>query len=153
MVKRVVDGIMQPYLSQEQHPTRGRTWSRSPNLGAIVAVSLLHRSGYFTQHLDSSGWQTEAPAEWNVADFCEDLRPIVTISIEGRPVQLRAWKFDVRGVGGYVVPVYLLDSDLPTNSDWDRTLTHSLWWGCALSLMPRSCIRRGRTAHAAGIGV
>lgn len=97
----------------------------------IVAVSLLHRSGYFTQHLDSSGWQTEAPAEWNVADFCEDLRPIVTISIEGRPVQLRAWKFDVRGVGGYVVPVYLLDSDLPANSDWDRTLTRTLYGGDA----------------------
>ena len=37
---------MQPYLSQEQHPTRGRTWSRSPNLGAIVAVSL-HGHRYF----------------------------------------------------------------------------------------------------------
>jgi len=24
VVKRVVDGIMQPYLAQEQHPTRGR---------------------------------------------------------------------------------------------------------------------------------
>jgi CubicO group peptidase (beta-lactamase class C family) len=46
VVKRVVDGIMQPYLSQEQHPTRGRTWSRSPNLGAIVAVSL-HGHRYF----------------------------------------------------------------------------------------------------------
>jgi hypothetical protein len=46
VVKRVVDGIMQPYLSQEQHPTRGRTWSRSPNLGAIVAVSQ-HGHRYF----------------------------------------------------------------------------------------------------------
>ena len=46
VVKRVVDGIMQPYLAQGQHPTRGRTWSRSPNLGAIVAVSL-HGHRYF----------------------------------------------------------------------------------------------------------
>ena len=45
-VKRVVDGIMQPYLAQGQHATRGRTWSRSPNLGAIVAVSL-HGHRYF----------------------------------------------------------------------------------------------------------
>jgi CubicO group peptidase (beta-lactamase class C family) len=46
VVKRVVDGIMQPYLSQGQHPTRGRTWSRAPNLGAIVAVSV-HGHRYF----------------------------------------------------------------------------------------------------------
>src|SRR5436190_21866683 len=35
VVKRVVDGIMQPYLAQGQRGLpRGRTWSRSPNLGA-----------------------------------------------------------------------------------------------------------------------
>src|SRR5947199_7039358 len=47
VVKRVVDGIMQPYLAQGQRGLpRGRTWSRSPNLGAIVAVSL-HGHRYF----------------------------------------------------------------------------------------------------------
>ena len=47
VVKRVVDGIMQPYLAQGQRKLpRGPTWSRSPNLGAIVAVSL-HGHRYF----------------------------------------------------------------------------------------------------------
>jgi CubicO group peptidase (beta-lactamase class C family) len=46
-VKRVVDGIMQPYLAQEQRSSpRGGVWRRSPNLGAIVAVSL-HGHRYF----------------------------------------------------------------------------------------------------------
>src|SRR5919198_685378 len=45
-VKRVVDGIMQPYLAQGQRSTGGRRWSRSPDLGAIVAVSL-HGHRYF----------------------------------------------------------------------------------------------------------
>jgi CubicO group peptidase (beta-lactamase class C family) len=46
-VKRVVDGIMQPYLAQEQRTIpRGGMWRRSPNLGAIVAVSL-HGHRYF----------------------------------------------------------------------------------------------------------
>ncbi len=45
-VKRTVDGIMQPYLAQGQRRARGRTWSRSPDLGAIVAVSL-HGHRYF----------------------------------------------------------------------------------------------------------
>jgi CubicO group peptidase (beta-lactamase class C family) len=46
-VRRVVDGIMQPYLAQEQRSARGRTWSRSPHLGAIVAVSLHGRRYFF----------------------------------------------------------------------------------------------------------
>jgi CubicO group peptidase (beta-lactamase class C family) len=46
VVKRVVDGIMQPYLAQEQRSAGGRVWRRSPNLGAIVAVSL-HGHRYF----------------------------------------------------------------------------------------------------------
>jgi CubicO group peptidase (beta-lactamase class C family) len=46
-VKQVVDGIMQPYLAQEQRTIpRGGMWRRSPNLGAIVAVSL-HGHRYF----------------------------------------------------------------------------------------------------------
>ena len=47
VVKRVVDDIMQPYLAQEQRSSpRGGVWRRSPNLGAIVAVSL-HGHRYF----------------------------------------------------------------------------------------------------------
>src|SRR6266545_6405231 len=46
-VKRVVDGIMEPYLAQGQRTLpRGPTWRRSPDLGAIVAVSL-HGHRYF----------------------------------------------------------------------------------------------------------
>ena len=45
-VKRIVDGIMQPYLAQGQRNAGGRRWSRSPDLGTIVAVSL-HGHRYF----------------------------------------------------------------------------------------------------------
>ncbi|HEV8418618.1 MAG TPA: serine hydrolase [Candidatus Udaeobacter sp.] len=45
-VKRVVDGIMQPYLAQGQRMAGGHPWKRSPFLGTIVAVSL-HGHRYF----------------------------------------------------------------------------------------------------------
>jgi glycogen phosphorylase len=32
-------------------------------------------------------------------------------------------------LGGYIVPVVLLDADLPENAEWDRTLTHFLYGG------------------------
>ena len=46
VVKQVVDGIMQPYLAQGTRMAGGHRWSRSPDLGAIVAVSL-HGHRYF----------------------------------------------------------------------------------------------------------
>jgi starch phosphorylase len=94
-----------------------------------VGVSLLHRKGYFYQRLDPSGWQTEEPVEWVVEDYLEEQSPRISVTLEGRQVLVRAWKFDVVGSGGFVVPVYLLDTDLPDNGDWDRTLTHFLYGG------------------------
>jgi starch phosphorylase len=95
----------------------------------MVAVTLLHRKGYFYQRLDTSGWQTEEPAEWVVGDFLQEQSPRVTVKLEGRPVQIRAWKYEVKGVSGATVPVYLLDCDLPENTEWDRKLTHYLYGG------------------------
>jgi starch phosphorylase len=95
----------------------------------MVAVTLLHRKGYFYQRLDTSGWQTEEPAEWVVQDFLQEMPPRVTVKLEGRPVQICAWKYEVKGISGFVVPVYLLDCDLPENTEWDRKLTDYLYGG------------------------
>lgn len=95
----------------------------------MIAVSLLHRKGYFFQKLDDTGWQTEAPAEWSVEDFLIELPNRVSVIIEGRTVMLRAWKYDLIGFSGSVVPVYFLDADVEENSEWDRTLTHHLYGG------------------------
>lgn len=95
----------------------------------LIAVTLLHRKGYFYQKLDPAGWQTEEPAEWVVEDFLEEMPQRAAVEIEGRTVTIRCWKYVVVGLSGGKVPVYLLDTDLPENTDWDRTLTHFLYGG------------------------
>jgi starch phosphorylase len=95
----------------------------------IVAVSLLHRKGYFYQRLDPNGWQREEPAEWVVEDFLIEMPERVSVVIEGRSVQIRAWKYLVTGIAGFEVPVYFLDTYLPENSESDKTLTHYLYGG------------------------
>ena len=97
----------------------------------LLAVTLLHRKGYFHQRLDESGWQHEEPSEWRIEDFLKELEPRVAVTIEGRQVQLRAWEYEVKGMSGFSVPVFLLDADLPENAEWDRTLTHFLYGGDA----------------------
>jgi starch phosphorylase len=96
---------------------------------AMLAVTLLHRKGYFYQRLDGGGRQIEEPVDWAVNDFLTELPQRVSVTIEGRAVALRAWKYDVAGPGDFSVPVYFLDSDVPENSEWDRTLTHYLYGG------------------------
>ena len=97
----------------------------------MVAVTLLHRKGYFHQKLDSNGWQTESPAEWPVEKFCRELPGRAYALIEGRTVQLRAWRYLVKGISGHEIPVILLDADLPDNTEWDRRLTDLLYGGDA----------------------
>ena len=95
----------------------------------MIAITLLHRKGYFYQKLDENGWQREEPVEWVVEDFLEEMPERASVTIEGRTVQLRAWRYDVVGIGGFQVPVYFLDTDLSGNTEWDRTLTHFLYGG------------------------
>ena len=96
-----------------------------PTLG----VTLLYRMGYFTQKLDASGWQSETPTDWKVESYVTEMSPRVTVGLEDRTIHLRAWKYEVKGISGFTVPVFLLDADLQENSEWDRTLTHCLYGG------------------------
>ena len=95
----------------------------------MVAVSLLYRKGYFTQRLAEDGSQTEEPVEWNVADFLTEESARTSVPIENRRLELRCWKYAVKGVHGFEVPVYFLDADLPSNTEFDRNLTGSLYGG------------------------
>ena len=93
----------------------------------MVGVTLLHRKGYFRQHLDDKGNQSENPFDWNPEDFLEPMVPRVSVTIEGRPVHIRAWRRFVEGISGYAIPVYFLDTALPENTEWDQTLTDHLY--------------------------
>jgi starch phosphorylase len=95
----------------------------------MVAVTLLPRKGYFHQELDAQGNQIETPEAWNVADRLKPLAPRVTVVIEKRQVQIRAWRYDAIGVTGGVVPVIYLDTDIAGNDRQDREITQSLYGG------------------------
>jgi starch phosphorylase len=92
----------------------------------LVAVTLLHRRGYFRQRLEQDGWRREKPVVRAVEKLLEELPPRTSVTLEGRTVHLRAWQYLVHGSGGFAVPVYFLDAALPENSHWDRTLTDYL---------------------------
>ncbi len=108
----------------------GDTVRSAADLGIpMVAVTLLHRKGYFRQRLDASGWQSEEDAAWPVAELLQEMEPRCSIEIEGREVLLRAWKYEIKGMSGYSVPVYFLDTDIEQNAAPDRAITDHLYGG------------------------
>jgi starch phosphorylase len=107
----------------------GDTLRAAADLGVpMVGVTLLHRKP-FRQHLDARGVQTDTSYSWDQKEFLEPLEPHVVVNIEGREVEIQAWRYLVRGVSGHTVPVYFLDTAVPENSPWDQTLTDHLYGG------------------------
>jgi starch phosphorylase len=95
----------------------------------MVAVSLLYRKGFFTQHLSEDGAQSEEPVEWRVEDFLKEETARISVPLENRRVELRCWRYDAKGARGFEVPIYFLDADLPSNTEADRNLTGRLYGG------------------------
>lgn len=95
----------------------------------MVAVTLLHRKGYFRQRLDQKGTQKEEAVEWPVEEYLEGSTIRAAVTIEGRTVYIRPWRYDMVGEGGFRVPVFFLDTFLPENDERDRNLTDFLYGG------------------------
>ena len=99
----------------------------------LVGVGLLYAQGYFRQTLDSSGWQQELYLNVDL-----ELLPIESVSgADGKPLLVavatatgvlhaRVWKVEVGRI-----TLYLLDSNVPENSESDRSLTARLYGGDA----------------------
>ena len=96
---------------------------------AMIAVTLVHRKGYFRQKLDANGQQTELDDEWRPEDRLERLEPTTPVYIDGREVHVQGWKYVVRGRTGHEVPVILLDARVPGNPPEDAALTDHLYGG------------------------
>ncbi|HDT15462.1 MAG TPA: glycosyltransferase family 1 protein, partial [Firmicutes bacterium] len=97
----------------------------------FIAVGLLYSQGYFHQYLTSDGWQQE---KYIVHDY--NLAPIKKVCDEnGVPFTLDLYlphgtvKFQVWKVQVGRIELYLLDTNLPENSQADRDITSKLYGG------------------------
>lgn len=110
----------------------GDTLKSSAAIGLpMVAVGLAYQEGYFRQYLNEDGWQQEAPYENDFARLpmrrartASGDHVAVTVEIEGRPVRVRVWEVAVGAIR-----LYLLDTNSPKNSDYDRAITAQLYGG------------------------
>lgn len=95
----------------------------------MVGVTLMHRNGYFRQHLDQHGNQSESDSNWSPEEFLQLLPPRVLVTVANRQVQVRAWRYLVQGKFGHTVPIYFMDTAIPENTAWDQSLSDYLYQG------------------------
>jgi glycogen phosphorylase len=95
----------------------------------IVGVTLLSEHGYFYQKIDADGNQIELPINFHINHFLTRLPSKTSVNIEGRTVHIQIWAYLVKGVSGYIVPVFFLDTNVDKNSDEDREITKHLYGG------------------------
>jgi starch phosphorylase len=108
----------------------GDTLLSAADLGLpMVAVTLVHRNGYFRQEIGGDGSQRALSARWRPDSSLEPLEPRVKVTIGDTPITVRAWLYRVTGMDGHEVPVYLLDTDLPENPEQARRFTDDLYGG------------------------
>ena len=97
----------------------------------MTAVGFLYRYGYFTQTLSMDGQQI---ANYEAQNFNQlpieqlteqDGKPMVLeVPYPGRIVYAHIWRVNIGRI-----KLYLLDTDLDTNSEWDRPITYQLYGG------------------------
>ena len=97
----------------------------------MTAVGFMYRYGYFTQTLSIDGQQV---ANYEAQNFNQlPIEPVLDengsqlvleVPYPGRIIYANIWKVNVGRMN-----LYLLDTDIDKNSEWDRSITHKLYGG------------------------
>lgn len=97
----------------------------------LVAVGLLYRFGYFRQKIAHDGWQEDRYLDLFENELAltpvlskNGERVLVSVRIRGREVFAQAWLARIGRIS-----LYLLDTNLPQNSEVDRLITGHLYGG------------------------
>jgi len=97
----------------------------------FVAFSLLYRHGYFRQQINKDGAQESIRLNQNfshlpLADAHDSAGLPLTVGVEilGRTVRAKVWKVSIGRI-----TLFLLDTDIPDNSEEDRQITAQLYGG------------------------
>ncbi len=95
----------------------------------LVAVGFLYTRGYFSQHISEDGWQEARYKRLHFEDMPvvpllddDGKSMMISVDLPGREVFARLWQIFVGRV-----PLYLLDTDVDSNSPADRELTSRLY--------------------------
>lgn len=96
----------------------------------VVAVGILWHSGYFKQRFWYKHGQVPEKMHWHPHSYpgLIPLKNIVTIKLRDELIHLKLWKYYVYSYRrDYVIPLILLDAEIPQNNKKMKDLTDQLY--------------------------
>ncbi len=97
----------------------------------FTAIGLFYKQGYFEQRINLEGWQQTNFHNLNYSQLpvhsVEDAngKPLtIYVELPGRVVYARVWRIAIGRIS-----LYLMDTDVPENNQFDRALTERLYGG------------------------
>jgi len=97
----------------------------------FVAVGLLYRQGYFNQRINREGWQEATYSELDISELpvkpvCtqEGEELVINIDFPGRVVFAKVWQVNIGRI-----KLFMLDTNVESNSQYDREITARLYGG------------------------
>ncbi|MBL8090133.1 MAG: alpha-glucan family phosphorylase [Anaerolineales bacterium] len=95
----------------------------------LIGVGFMYAQGYFSQRISEHGWQEALNNPLNFEHL-----PVSLVTKNNQPVIIE-FKFPDRTLHAQIwevrvgrIPLYLLDSNVPNNNEYDRLLTARLYW-------------------------
>lgn len=92
-----------------------------------VGVCLCYSSGYFYQLFNEFGEQCERSMTWTFEFEFERVPKPIEMMIEDKKMKVSAWRYQVIGQSGHIIPIYLLTTDVQGNEEWMKKLTAALY--------------------------
>ncbi len=97
----------------------------------FIGVGLLYRQGYFHQTIDGDGNQIATNSDSHFEDLpivpsklADGSEAYTSVDLPNRKLNIKIWQAQI----GHIT-LYLLDTDLESNNEHDRDITHRLYGG------------------------
>jgi starch phosphorylase len=94
-----------------------------------AGMTLVYNGTFFNQVFNPDGSQSYKELEWRKSDQFTKMPHRVQLTLDDQVISVGCWRYDIVGYDGFVVPVYLLDTDYVTNPQWARNITSNLYAG------------------------
>tara|TARA_Y100001970_G_scaffold292704_1_gene435325 strand:+ start:4612 stop:6264 length:1653 start_codon:yes stop_codon:yes gene_type:complete len=96
----------------------------------MCAITLLYKEGYYKQHLNEQGEQSETYPKFDPFPMLEKENiDNFSIPLQNRDVYIDVYRLDYNGIENHCIPIYFLDTDNNKNNKEDRNISLRLYSG------------------------
>ena len=92
-----------------------------------VGITLVYSGDTFSQIINLDGSQSFYRSDWQKLDQLVKLPTRVSLELDSTRIEIGCWRYDIIGASGFIVPIFMLDTNFLGNPDWAKEITVNLY--------------------------